>query len=266
MRLSFIAFIFLMLFTSRASADDRTECVSAHEEGQVARRDGHFNRAREAFALCQRDVCPAAVRSRCGEYARDLESAQPTVVVVVHDSAGADVSGARVSIDGAHPVDVSGMGLRLDPGKHTFAVTASGLLPAEKTITLSEGIKGMQAVISLEPPTHAGPLAATVPEQRSKPATAAWAFAAAGGVSLVTAGVLSGAGWMVRDHLSSTCGATGCSAEQVGTLRGVWQASFAALGVGVVSEAIALILFSTRSREASSSARLLAPATDGVRF
>ncbi len=266
MRFSFVALSFVLLFASKAQADERAECVTAHEEGQVARREGHFSRAREAFATCQRDACPAAIRSRCSEYARDLEAAQPTVVVVARDATGADAGGARVSIDGAQPVDVSGMGLRLNPGKHTFAVTAPGLLPAEKTVTLSEGIKGMQAVITLDPP-HLITLPATPdPAEPSKPATAAWAFAIGGGVSLLAAGALSGAGWGIHEHLSSTCGGTGCSESQVGTLRVVWPAAFVALGVGVVSEAIAAILFSTNSRAATTSARLLAPLAGGVRF
>jgi hypothetical protein len=266
MRLSFAALFILLLVPSRASADDTSECVKAHEEGQVARREGRFSRAREAFAACQRDACPAAVRARCGAYARDLEAAQPTLVVVVRDAKGADANGARVSIDGAPQVEVSGMGLRLNPGKHTLAVEAPGFLPAEKTVTLSEGVKNMQAIVSVEAPAHAGSMPASEPEGSGKPATGAWAFAIGGGIALVAAGGLSAAGWVEHENLKSSCAATGCSEQQVAPLRVLWPASVTALGVGVVSEVVALVLFATHSRAPTWSALLLAPTMTGIHF
>ena len=265
MRPSGVALLVLLMLPAKARADEKADCVTAHEEGQVARREGRFDRAREAFAACQRDLCPAAVRSRCSQFARDLEAAKPTLVLVLRDAGGLDVSGARVSIDGKPPVDVSGIGLRLNPGNHTLAVTAPGLPPKEKTIRLSEGAKDMQVIVSLEPSRSASP----VPIQREggpKTATGAWAFAIAGGVSLVAAGALGGAGWVIHQNLKSSCGATGCSESQVAPLRILWPASFAALGVGVVSEALAVVLFAAHARQPTWSALLLASATGGVPF
>ncbi|HLK36590.1 MAG TPA: PEGA domain-containing protein, partial [Polyangiaceae bacterium] len=141
MRLGAVAVLAITSFSSTTWADDVADCLASHEEGQVAKRDGRFDRAREAFANCQRDVCPAAVRSRCTEFARALEAAQPTVVVIVRDAKGADVGGARVSVDGAPAVDVPGMGMRLNPGSRRLRVEAPSYAAVEKTILVHEGIK-----------------------------------------------------------------------------------------------------------------------------
>jgi hypothetical protein len=265
MRLCCLAVTIFLMLPANARADEQTNCVAAHEEGQVARRDGRFDRARAAFAACQRDECPAAVRSRCSEFARELEAAQPSLVVIVRDVLGTDVRGARVSVDDAPSSDVSAMGLRLNPGSHTVRVEAPGFLPSEKTIVLPEGSKNMQATFSLERPRGLPTLPLAQPAA-AKPATAALAFAIGGGVSLVTAGVLSGVGWGIRDNLKSSCGAVGCTENQVEPLRVVWPAAFIALGVGVASAVVATILFVTHRQESARWALVLGRADAGIRF
>jgi hypothetical protein len=253
------------LYPASASADEKAECVVAHEAGQVARREGRFDRAREAFAACQRDACPGVIRSRCAELARDLEVIQPTLIVVVQDAQGGDPGDARVGIDGAAPAAVSGMALRLNPGKHVLRVESAGFLPSEKTVMLPESIKDMQAVISLQRPQLGTPVVIAKPLVRAKPATAAWAFAIGSGVSLAGAAALAGVGWAVHGDLKSSCGSTGCSESQVEPLRALWPASFVALGVGVVTAAIATLLFTTASGGSASTA-LFAPDAAGIRF
>src|SRR5579872_1943669 len=109
----------LTLMTGVVLADEKTDCIAAHENGQVARRAGHFDRAREAFAVCQADACPSVVRSRCADFARELESAQPSIVVVVVDEHGGPAGDARVSIDGGALGPPAALAVRLDPAKHT---------------------------------------------------------------------------------------------------------------------------------------------------
>jgi hypothetical protein len=248
-----------------ASADDKAECIAAHEGGQVARRDGRFDRAREAFAACQRDACPAVIRTRCAEFARDLEAVQPTLVVLVRDTQGADAGDARVSIDGAPLTAVSAMALRLNPGKHLLRAEAPGFVSAEKTVVLPESVHDMMAVVSLQRPLRAAALTVGRPPASARSSTAAWAFTLAGGVSLVAAGVLDGVGWAVHDQLKSSCGATGCSDSQVESLRIVWPASFAMLAIGVASGVVATVLFATRS-DGSAAALLPGRAAAGIRF
>jgi hypothetical protein len=255
-----VVLVFLVL-PSRAWADDKADCESAFEEGQLARRDGRFDGAREAFAACQAEACPAAMKSRCAEFARDLEAAQPSVVVVVRDADGADVRGATVRVDGAPAVNVSALGLRLNPGSHTLRVEAIDFRPSEKTVTLPEAFKSMPVAFVLERPT----LPSSVLEASPRSATAAWAFGIGSGVSLVAAGALSGAGWVMHQSLKSSCGAAGCTESQVEPLRFLWPASFVALGVAVVSGVVATILLVTHSREPVRAA-LMVTSTTGIRF
>jgi hypothetical protein len=262
MRLLAAATIVSMFVPIRAWADDKNDCQSAHEQGQLARREGRFDDARAAFATCQADACPAVVRSRCAEFARELETAQPSVVIIVRDPQGAEASGARIRVDGAAPVDVSAMGLRLNPGSHTFVVEAVGFPSVERTITLPEGLKNMQVAFSLA----RAELPSAEPLARPTSTTAAWAFTITGGVSLVAAGALSGAGWVIHSNLKSSCGAAGCSEGQVEPLRVLWPASFVALGVAAVSGVVATILFATHSSEPVRSALALVSSGGGIRF
>jgi hypothetical protein len=248
---------------SSAPADEKSECIAAHEEGQLARRDGRFDRAREAFAICQADACPALIRSRCAEFARDLEAAQPTMVILVRDARGGDIGDARVGIDGGPPASMSAVALRLNPGKHRLHVEAPGFLPVDRTVMLPESVKDMQVIVSMQsnapspavPPKEIQP----PPPPPDRPKTAAWAFAIGSGVSLLAAGGLSAAGWAVHSNLQESCGATGCTDSQVEPLRILWPASFAALGVGVVTGIVAAVLFSSGSRPTTASALILGP-------
>jgi hypothetical protein len=277
------ALIACAIVPSMARADEKVDCVAAHEDGQVARRAGRFDRAREAFTVCQNDACPAAVRTRCAEFARDLEAAQPSIVVVVQDARGADAGDARVSVDGAPPTAIPAMALRLNPGAHVLRVEAPGFLPADKTITLPEGFKNMQAIMTLErqrPPAAALPAptvapagpALTEPSGSTARATAAWAFAIGGGVSLAGAGVLSAVGWATHSSLKSSCGSTedGCSSSQVEPLRTLWPASFVALSVGIASAIASAVLFTTHSHADAARpadvALILGPASAELRF
>jgi hypothetical protein len=259
-----------VMFPGAAWGDDKAECVAAHEEGQVARRSGQFDRAREDFAKCQRDACPAVLRSRCAEFAREVEVAQPSIVVMVRDAQGADAPGAQVSVDGAPAASAAtlAMGLRLNPGAHVLHVEAAGFLPTDKSITLPEGVKDMQAVVSLERPKSAAalqPVAEPASSSQGTSRTAAWAFAIGSGASLVTAGVLTGVGWGLHGSLESSC-APGCTDSQAEPLRVIWPMSFVTLGLGVASGVVATVLFMKHPQERTSSALVLGPDGAGIRF
>jgi hypothetical protein len=159
------------------------------------------------------------------------------------------------------------MGMRLNPGAHSIRVEAAGLLPEEKTVTLLEAVKDMQAVFTLEAPRRATVLPTAEPERHARSSTAAWAFAIGSGVTLAGAGALGGVGWAMHENLKSSCGTSGgCTSTQVEPLRVLWPASFVALGVGVVSGIVSAVLFADRPRERDASALILAPDYVGIRF
>jgi hypothetical protein len=268
------------LFAGTALADEKTDCIAAHENGQVARRAGHFDRAREAFAACQADACPSLVRSRCADFARELEAAQPSIVVVVVDDHGGPAGDARISIDGGSLAPPAALAVRLDPAKHTVHAEAPGFLSTDKTVTVPEGLKNMEVLVTLARPTAsaqliaagfeaAGPTPTTAPSSDRN--TPAWGFAIAGGVGLVGAGALSATGWVIHGNLKSSCGSTaaGCTSDQVEPLRVIWPASFVALGVGVASAVVATVLFATHSnspKHPSTTAWAIGPGAAEITF
>ncbi len=238
MRRAVVAFAvtFFGALATPAIAQDTNACVSAYERGQVDRRAGHFDSARASFATCTAEGCPMVVKERCVQFARDLESAQPTVIVVVRDHAARDVAGARVALDGAAATPLPSTALRIDPGEHTLRVeTSAGA--AEQHVVVREGEKDRRVELTVGA-TGTEPL---VEKTTSKP-VAAWAFTIGAGVALATAGVLSGVGWGIYSDLSSSCGHK-CDPSQVAPLTVIWPAAFVALGVGVLAGAIGLTLF-----------------------
>ena len=47
--------------------DEKTQCISASDEGQQLRDDGKFKLAGDAFARCARPTCPGVVRRECAQ-------------------------------------------------------------------------------------------------------------------------------------------------------------------------------------------------------
>jgi hypothetical protein len=257
----------ITLSSATARADDKADCVAAHERGQIARRTGRFDNAREDFAVCQRPQCPAILQARCSDLARELDAAQPTIVVFVRDTLGADVLDARIAVDGAAPASVGtlAVGHPVNPGVHVIRVEASGFPTVDKTFTVPEAAKSLLVSVVLERPTAPPPRAP--PPQSSGPGPSravAWTFAIGSGVALAGAGTLSAVGWGIHSHLSSSCGTT-CTDSQVAPLRIIWPASFLSLGVGVAAGVAAIILVAHHDRE-STSALVLGPAGVGARF
>jgi hypothetical protein len=94
-------------------------CLSAADQGQSLRDEGKYGLARDQFQICARDACPKLVHDQCTEWLRQLDDSMPTVVFGAKDDQGADVSGARVLIDGKEvSTGIDGKPVSLDPGAH----------------------------------------------------------------------------------------------------------------------------------------------------
>ena len=238
-------------FSGPAMAQDTNACVSAYERGQVDRRAGHFDAARTSFATCTAEGCPTVVKERCVQFARDLEGAQPTLTVVVHDASGHDVSAVRVSLDGAAATPLPTTALRVDPGEHTLRVETD-LGATEQHVVVREGEKNRRVELAVGAAAVEKPTEAT----SSKP-IAAWAMTGVGAVGLVSAGVLSAIGWGIYGNLSSTCGHA-CNESQVAPLRAIWPAAFVALGVGLVAGGVGVALFAVHGKR-RDTAIVIAP-------
>jgi len=227
--------------------DGKVACVESHEQGQVSRRDGHFSKAREEFSSCTSDACPAPVRQRCSAFLAELDAAQPTIVIALHDPQGRDVgAGLTLSIDAGPPGPVPATAIRLDPGEHALRVQAGTQPPVERPIVVREGEKErrIDIVVAAEQLPRADAAMTYLRPPPPQPSTARYWWLGASGIALVGAAATSAAGWAVHGHLASSCSPS-CSSGQVESLRVLWPASFVALGVGVVTGAVALALFLT---------------------
>ncbi len=114
--------IALLLTTSSSASADTQECISQSEGAQQARSDGHLRTARDLFHQCAASECPSSIRSDCERSFDEVDRAIPSVVVIVR-SAGADVTEARVVVDGLVIADkIDGRALPIDPGPHHLRI------------------------------------------------------------------------------------------------------------------------------------------------
>jgi hypothetical protein len=223
--------------------DEKGACLAQHESGQLSRRAGRFDAAREQFAACTADACPPPVQRRCIAFLAELDAAQPTVVIAVHDAGGRDiVHGVSMTLDGARRREVPATAVQLDPGEHTLRLFRGTEAPVDRSFLVREGEKDKRIEVTLAPPRTLVTPAADTATSRVTPG-ARWLIGVSA-VSLVGAGATSAAGWAIRGHLESSCSPT-CSSSQVDSLRILWPTSFAMLGVGVLTGAIAVTLVLT---------------------
>ncbi|HEY2518075.1 MAG TPA: hypothetical protein VGI39_44700 [Polyangiaceae bacterium] len=136
-----IAFV-LLLVAGPARADETQACIDASDQGQTLRIDKHLREARDQFAQCARRECPEAIRTRCAEWLEQAQKALPSMVFVVVDSAGNDVSPVRVALDGASLTEhYDGAAVVVNPGEHRLRFEWPGHAPLERVVRLAEGEK-----------------------------------------------------------------------------------------------------------------------------
>lgn len=178
------AYILAVLAWSAVASADPTkeECVDADTRAQTLRMQGKFHDARAQLDVCTSPACPALVRQDCTERLDDVNRAQPSVVFDVKDASGADIGGARVTMDSQPLLDhIGGASVAVDPGEHTFVIAARGHLPNTEHVVVHEGdkerrIKVVVGTAALEQPREtpaASPEPITTPPSESAPTVAA---------------------------------------------------------------------------------------------
>jgi hypothetical protein len=171
----------------------KAQCVQANESAQTLRKTMDLREARAQLLACISPSCPSAVRADCVERLDDVERAMPTVVFVAKGFAGEDLANVRVTMDGAPMADhLDGSALSVNPGAHTFELTAAGLPPVTKKLLVREGEKARQEVVVFAAPSEAPstPPATAAPIVTPPPA----ADAGAGDGQRTVAFILGGAG------------------------------------------------------------------------
>ncbi len=139
---SVLASIAAFALAPSARADAKSECNAAFEQGQQTRDDGKYHTARESFLACSRPICPKVMVGLCTKWSREVDESMPTIVLAAKDSAGADVSDARVTADGTSiATSLDGKPIEIDPGSHKLRFEREGSDPVEQTVVIKAGEK-----------------------------------------------------------------------------------------------------------------------------
>jgi hypothetical protein len=155
--------------TAQGPPDAKKQCLSASEEGQNQRDEGHYRAARQSFLACANEACPKVIARSCTQWLREIGDVIPTVVLAAKDDQGNDVTDAKVTLDGQPLATVlDGKPIEADSGEHVFRFEREGSVPAEQKVVLRAGEKARVVTVVLksvnaaptpeiEPPTPAAP-------------------------------------------------------------------------------------------------------------
>jgi hypothetical protein len=137
-----------------AAKPTKKECAAANESAQDLRTAGRLREARASLAVCTAASCPGAIREDCAQRLKEVEESIPSVVFVVRDSSGKDLSDVHVIMDGAPLLErLDGSSVTIDPGEHHFTFEAEGLRTGETTVLVREGDSNRQVRVILKSTT-----------------------------------------------------------------------------------------------------------------
>jgi hypothetical protein len=221
-----------------AHADPAVECADRAEKAADLKQQGKLVEAAPLFEQCAQDSCPRVVRQDCRTALSELQQSAPHLTIHVRDETGADVFDAAVSVDGvAVATDDYARGMLLDPGRHSVRAERGSFFPGEQAILVTAGDRNPSVNLTLRR-VHA----TETDTVRTKNRTPALVVGAGGLAFLAAFGVLGT--WTLVDYenLNKTCGGH-CMAAQVDPVRVRGAIADVSLGAGVVSLAVATVLW-----------------------
>jgi hypothetical protein len=258
-------------------APSKAECIAASESGQDLRHTGKLHDARAQFAICVAASCPGPIREDCLQRLDEIVKAMPSVMFEVTDSAGNEVPGVAITMDGQPAPGSDGTAVELDPGEHVFIFEAPGYPKTGKKLVIVEGVKQRRDVVIMAPAAaaqSAGTASQATPEgggrSFSHPPTLAWVAFGVGGTGLligVTAGLVAGG---KHSTLSGECdnGAGTCAPKYSDDLDAfhTWRTiSTVGYVVGALGVAGGAALWITAPKARATTARMwLGPASAGI--
>jgi hypothetical protein len=194
-----------LLLAGAASAQEKTACMVAADEGQDL-RDAHKPlEARQQFRICAATTCPQVVRDDCTRWLEAIEAAIPSVVLTAKSSAGVDLVDVTVSVDGQpFTKRLNGDSLTLDPGSHVFHFEADGGGSLDRQVVVAEGERNQHVAVVLE-----APALAPAPSQEGEPLSRSSSEAATPG------------GLGIQKILAAAAGGMGVVGLGVGSVFGV---------------------------------------------
>ena len=216
-------------------------CIDAHATGQVARAHGNLLQARRDFNSCAVESCPQIIREDCAQFGAEVEAALPSVVVAARSPSGQGVASATVKVDGSRDaLPLDGRALLVDPGQHTFVVTAPDGSRASVTAFVRESEKSRRVEVRLAAAT---PVTGEAPSTAGRRTISPLVYVL-GGVGLLAAGsftyfALDGRS---REHDLKSC-APACDPAEVSGMRRSYLVSDVSLGVAVASLGLGAYFF-----------------------
>ena len=230
---------------SPAEADaSKLECPRHYEAAQILRREGRLLAGRAELLLCSLASCPGAIRADCVDWIEQVSRSLPSVVVTAH-AQGHDVANVKVFVDDELVAErLSGAAIDLDPGEHRIRFESPPWPNVDRTILVSEGVKGRALDIEFAPPSEAvrpSPIPSSPPPISSPSGRRVRAVDyALGGLALAGLGTFAVAGsWALyqRHDLEQRC-APFCADDQVKSVQTKLLVADVALGTAVVSLAV----------------------------
>jgi hypothetical protein len=132
-----------------AQDDQVKACAEAYEQAQVTRNSGKLKESEEQLRVCVRDVCPDFVKVDCGQWLSDVRREMPSVILMVTDGSGNEVTDVQVLVDGAVLAQkLDGRALEVNPGPHEFTFERQGTKRAER-VSIRQGEKNRVIKIEL---------------------------------------------------------------------------------------------------------------------
>jgi hypothetical protein len=184
---------FTFMSSAPARADATAECIAA-DDAAVQLRTGHkLREARGQFLRCAEAICPAELREECGRRVAEVNVAIPTIVFVVKDAAGVEMSAVKIRMDGQPWVDrLDGTAIAVDPGEHSFTFEVEGGARTEKRLVVHEGERDRRETVVVGPRVAPGPPRPSTP--LAEPATQAPARDTPTNIGMAVGLTLGGAG------------------------------------------------------------------------
>jgi hypothetical protein len=237
------------------AADEMMACVAAAEGAQRMRAAGKLLQARASLAICSRDACPALVRNDCTRWRQEVERDVPTIVLRAQDAKGAEITDAKVwldgtliteKIDGQQPIEV-------DPGQHQIAGEHAGSKKVQKDIVIQKGDRNRTISLPFEELEIPPPEGRPPPPPPPRVSSAAWVFtglgvAAAGVGTFFLVSAIRDKNTLEGEHCKPFC-------DQSRVEAGQRKTDLATVGYGaaILSAGIATYFFLTPTRPKSTT-------------
>jgi hypothetical protein len=252
-----------------ARADDSEACVSAAEESQPLRREGHLRLARGKLLFCARPTCPSVVSNDCKTWLADVEGSLASISLRVTDGAAHEIADARVSIDGEAVTREDRGVVFLEPGKHHLHVERSGSITVDRELALRASEHDKPVAVELLPSPDVSPRssagAPSHPETQSGGAPAsAYVLGAVGLVAMGAGAYFWVTGRSDYASLKSSCGVTSsCAESDVSAMKKKLEIGDVVFGVGLLSLGAGLYV-GLSSSPSSSSGMVVQPMLGGA--